>query len=229
MDRLQIREAEIFRVLKRLNEIDFVLIGGYAVNSYALPRFSEDCDIVIRKKDVPNAKRILENEGYTIVEGKTLVPYHGEFSRFEKRVAENIHASIDIMVDKVSDRQTGVSFDADWIFRNSAKRAVIGKTISEKINARIISSDALFVMKFISARTTDIRDIFMMATAVKDSRWVKNEVGLRISFDGQYRKIFEKISSKQFKDNLQGVYGYIDEMIFQKHMELILKLGKTNQ
>ena len=50
MDRMQLRETEIFRVLKRLGEIEFVLIGGYAVNSYALPRFSEDCDIVIRKR-----------------------------------------------------------------------------------------------------------------------------------------------------------------------------------
>ena len=50
MDLLQIREKEIFETLKTISEFNFVLIGGYAVNAYALPRFSVDCDIVLRDK-----------------------------------------------------------------------------------------------------------------------------------------------------------------------------------
>ena len=173
-------------------------------------------------------ERVLKNEGYVAVESNALVPYHGEFSRFEKQVAENIHASVDIMIDKVTDRQTGVSFDANWIFGNSSKRTIIGKTMSEKISARIIGADALFAMKFIRARTTDMRDIFMMATAIKDFGWVRNEIGLRLNFSKQYEKIWEKVSNKQFKDNLQGVYGRIDNRIFQKHLELILKMREPD-
>jgi len=228
MDTLQLRESEIFRILKKIKGVDFVLIGGYAANSYALPRFSVDCDIVLRKKDVQNAKHILESEGYSIVAGGDDAPYYGEFLRSEITIAETMRASVDMLIDKVSDRQSGVSFDADWIFENSERRTIIGKTITERINIRVINADALFVMKFISARTTDIRDIFMMVTSIKDFEWVRNEIGLRLNFEEQYGKIFEKISNKHFKDNLQGVYGYIDEKIFQKHLDMIRKLPEAN-
>ena len=47
MDLLQLREGEIFETLKKIRNFNFVLIGGYAVNCYTLPRFSVDCDIVV--------------------------------------------------------------------------------------------------------------------------------------------------------------------------------------
>ena len=48
---LQLREKEIFETLKKMNNFKFVIIGGYAVNAYTLPRFSVDCDIVIKDKE----------------------------------------------------------------------------------------------------------------------------------------------------------------------------------
>ena len=47
MDPLQLREKEAFDTMSRLSGCNFVLIGGYAVSSYAAPRFSVDCDIVV--------------------------------------------------------------------------------------------------------------------------------------------------------------------------------------
>ena len=47
---LSLREEEIFKTIKELKECDFVIIGGYAVNTYTLPRFSVDCDIVIKNE-----------------------------------------------------------------------------------------------------------------------------------------------------------------------------------
>ena len=48
VDLFQLREKEIFETLKKLKNQKFVLIGGYSVNAYAMPRFSVDCDIVIK-------------------------------------------------------------------------------------------------------------------------------------------------------------------------------------
>src|SRR3990167_4631932 len=48
---LQLREKEIFETLKKMIKFKFVIIGGYAVNAYTLPRFSVDCDIVVKNKD----------------------------------------------------------------------------------------------------------------------------------------------------------------------------------
>ena len=51
-----LREREIFETLKKIKDSEFVLIGGYAVTSYTLPRFSVDCDIVL--KDIDELKKI---------------------------------------------------------------------------------------------------------------------------------------------------------------------------
>ena len=65
MDLLQIREKEIFEVLKKIKKHQFVVIGGYAVNAYTLPRFSVDCDIVVLdKKELEKIEKTLLKEGY---------------------------------------------------------------------------------------------------------------------------------------------------------------------
>ena len=48
---LPLREKEIFETLRRMEKFKFVIIGGYAVNAYTLPRFSVDCDIVVKDKE----------------------------------------------------------------------------------------------------------------------------------------------------------------------------------
>lgn len=224
MEKLQLREAEIFQTLKSLADFEFILIGGYAANSYALPRFSVDCDIVLRKKDLTRVVSLLEKLKYTKSEKGGNISYSGTFVRLEKEISKNITASVDILVDSVFDRQSNVSFDADWIFNNSSKKTIIGKTITERIESRVINADALFVMKFISARTTDIRDIFMIVPKVNDFEWVKNEISRRVDFNVQFEKIFNKITEEKFKDNLQGVYGYLDEKLFDRNKELISNL-----
>lgn len=47
---------------------------------------------------------------------------------------------------------------------------------------------------------------------------------LKNYFGKQFNRIERKITSKQFKDNLQGVFGYIDEKIFEKYKNLFLRL-----
>ena len=58
---LQVREQEIFETLRKLRNCNFVIIGGYAVNAYTLPRFSVDCDLVV-KDDVEKVKKILSGK-----------------------------------------------------------------------------------------------------------------------------------------------------------------------
>src|SRR4030042_1469229 len=132
---LQLREKEIFETLKRIKKFKFVILGGYAVNAYTLPRFS-----------------------------------------------------------------------ADWVFDNSEIRTLRGKTITEELKLKIIDLDALFVLKFVSCRLTDIRDIFMLAPNIKNKEWVKEEILKKYDFNNLFLKVKEKIISKQFKDSLQGVY-----------------------
>jgi hypothetical protein len=226
---LQLREKEIFETLRKIERFNFVIIGGYAVNAYALPRFSVDCDIVVKdKKELEEIEDVLVSLAYKKEANKSQADYYGDFLRFEKDIGNGFKVSMDILIKEVLDRQTNVSFSADWIFDNSGIIALRGKTITEELKLRIINQDALFVLKFISSRSTDIRDIFMLAPNIKNKEWIKEEISKRYDFDKLFLKVREKIISKQFKDGLQGIYGFIDEPVFEKHRKAILDLGKIS-
>lgn len=226
-DLLQVRESEIFKTLKELNGRKFVVIGGYAVNAYAPPRFSVDCDIVIKdKNEIGKVEDKLLDIGYRKAKHPAEFQYSGNFQRHEKDIEKNFSVSIDILIGKVTDRDTGAIFNADWIFENSNIMKLNGKTIIEKLDVRIISHRALMAMKIVSCRPTDIRDVFMMAQKDEDSEWIRHEVGLRTPFDARILKIIDKVSSKQFKDGLSGVYGRFDIETFERHKKALDWLAK---
>ena len=224
-DILSLREEEIFKTLKELKSCDFVIIGGYAVNAYALPRFSVDCDIVIKDEDeLIKIERILLKIGYKKERLPEEVQYSGSFSRYEKRLENDFIVSIDILIKSVIDRMTMAVFSAEWIFQNSEISVLKGKTINEELKLRIINIDALIVMKTISCRSTDIRDVFMMLPNARDNDWIRSEVSSRYDFNERISRIIEKVNSKQFKDGISGVYGRFDQKIFDKHKKAVLSL-----
>lgn len=222
-DLFSLREQEIFQTLKALAGCNFVVIGGYAVNAYALPRFSVDCDIVV--KDNVELKKIgkaLLKIGYKKEEPGIEPQYGGSFIRYGKNLGNNFAVSIDVLAGNVIDRMTGVRFEVEWIFKNSKTRLLKGKTISEEHKLRIIDIDALLVMKIISCRSTDIRDVFMMLPNAENKEWVKSEITHRHNLKDRIEKIIEKINSGQFKDGLSGVYGYFDQKVFEKHKKAVM-------
>lgn len=226
MDLLQLREKEIFKTLKEIRQCTFVIIGGYAVNAYVLPRFSVDCDIVIKdRKELENIQEILVKTGYYKVKNASGVSYDGKFERYQKEIRQNFKVSMDILIGEVSDRETKSIFSADWVFDNAIIRTLRGKTISEELKVRIVNPDALFVMKLSSCRTTDIRDIFLLIDLVKDKEWITKEVSGRYDVKKRLAKALKEITSKQFKDGLQGVFGFIDNNIFEKHKKMMLELN----
>lgn len=224
MNLFSIREQEIFDTLKQLKECDFVVIGGYAVNAYTLPRFSVDCDIVVYKEELYSIEKILVKFGYKKMDEWNDNQYSGKFARFEKNLGNGIMVSVDVLIEEVTDRMTKAKFECEWIFRHSGKRALQGKTISEKLELNIINIDALLVMKIISCRATDIRDVFMMLPNAENIAWIKAEVSSRYNFNDRVLKIMEKATSKQFKDGLSGVYGYFEDNVFEKHKKAVLSL-----
>lgn len=135
MEMLQLREKEIFNTLQKIKRFEFVVIGGYAVNAYTLPRFSVDCDIVVKDKiDLKKIEEQLKDIDYHKEESSKLsTPYLGEFVRYMKEIKKNIKVSMDILIGNVLDRQTNATFSADWVFQNSKKRLLQGKTISEEL------------------------------------------------------------------------------------------------
>jgi hypothetical protein len=229
MEPLQIREMEIFETLKSLSTFKFVVIGGYAVNAYTLPRFSVDCDIVIENgSELNEIEKTLLKIGYDKkdVEKSTA---QTNFVRHEKVIDRHFGVSIDVLIGEVLDRQTGVSIPAEWIFKNSEMKALKGKTITDKLEVRIINVDALFVMKMISCRQTDIRDIFMMSPIIKNKGWIKTEISSRYDFNNRFKRVKSIINSKEFRNGLQGVYGLIDNKTFERNISSIESLGSQSE
>ncbi len=226
MELLQLREKEIFETLKKIHGREFVVIGGYAVNAYTLPRFSVDCDIVIKDHaELEKIEKSLKEMGYHKAKSTSDIPYHGKFERYEKDITKNFGVSMDILIGEVLDRKTGAKFSADWVFEKSKLINLKGKTINEELKLRIINPEALFALKLISCRSTDIRDMFLLVGSIKDKKWIKKEVSERYDFKERLSRVIEEINSQQFKDGLQGVFGIIDEKIFEKNKKAIAKLG----
>lgn len=223
------REKEIFDTLRELHGLDLVLIGGYAVNAYTLPRFSVDCDIVIKdKKELGKIESILKKLGYKKeTHAKVDLPYHKNFVRYEKEIGKNFRVSLDILIKEVLDRRTKASFSADWIFSHSSKKRTRGKTILENLEIRVANPYALVAMKWVSCRINDIRDIFMLMPEVKDRENLRKEISQRTNFKEAFNRIKEQITSEKFRNSLQGVYGYLHTKIFEKHQKSVLEFGES--
>jgi len=58
------REREILRILDKLKNTDFILVGGYAVSSLTIHRLSVDCDLVVSKSLDKIRRAIRYNSGF---------------------------------------------------------------------------------------------------------------------------------------------------------------------
>lgn len=215
---LELREREVLSTLEKIKNFNFVLIGGYAVNSYTQPRFSVDCDIVVRnKEEADKIGDFLAKEGYNKKEDSFNLPYSADFKCFVKQI-NDIKVAFDLLINGVLDRRTNARFSADWIFENSEEREVIGKSIPIRFNARVASQEALMVMKIAAARKSDLRDVFMLAGSKIDwdfvNKWLKE-------FNLKAERLIDYISKEDFRDSLQGVFGKVDDQLFEKWVNIL--------
>lgn len=221
-DKFAAREKEVFSALEALvqSKCEFSVVGGYAVNAYALPRFSVDCDIVASEDGARKIGQELLACGFHRVPALKHTAY-SNFVRLEKELVPGIIAAFDIFYEKVHDRQSGATFSAKWVLDHSSLVSLPAKTFAGQQKVRVIDADALFVMKFCCARATDIRDIFMMCDKVRGWEWVKAEIASRVDLASQHRKIMRKVSGSEFRKDLGGVYGYVEPVAFEKRLKIL--------
>lgn len=218
------REKSIFGLLKEAikEKLDFVVIGGYAINAYTLPRFSVDCDVVVRKKEeMEKFRKFLEKRGFSNRSKVVAVAYKGEFVSM---ASKEPLATFDILSGSVEDRLSGTVFPADFIFKYSSKRDIFGKGSPSKVEARVVDPEMLFIMKAVCGRSSDIRDVFMLASIKLDRKKLSD---ISSKFPLQYdctKKILETAGSKSFRDSLQGVYGKLPEPQFEATLKKLRSL-----
>lgn len=220
------RERKVLNELKRIPKESVILIGAYAVNSYVPPRFSIDCDLFVCGK-LRRVKKVLREDGFEETwSGKNITPYKGESYRFERK---NEMISFDLLVKEIMDRNTGVSISSSLVEKYSKERFTIGRASPIKIKMKIVDPEILFVMKFISCRKQDVRDLFMLSNLKLNNKLICEIIGEKcpddvIKKNAEY--ISRMIKDKRFRDSLQGVFGAIPNETFNfcsENLNQILK------
>ena len=207
------REKECFDFLKLLHkEMDYVVIGGYAVSSYGFPRFSVDLDIVISKNEESKYQKLIIDIGFVLGIEKVDLNYSGKFKRYDKGLL-----CIDLLINSVQSRQTGYSYPFSYIFKNSEIREVSGWDPSLRAKIRVPDKEMLITLKIHSMRMADKRDIIMLcfekSDADKISNHLKNSPKDKISKN--IDELFMDMKKRSFKDSLKGVYS-INDNIFNR-------------
>ena len=205
------REAIILEVLRELPK-DVVLIGGYAVNAYVPPRFSIDCDVFVFD-EIGEIRRILLEKGFEEAE-KGDVPY-GKYFRF---VRKSDKVSFDLLLNSVFDRETGVVFEGSFFKQYSRERFTVGRASPVRLKLRIADPELLFVMKFVSARRQDVRDIFLLSGTELKWDLVKEIVKKKCSvelIERMVKSIREKVTGAGYRDSLHGAFGKIPDKTFE--------------
>ncbi len=210
---LDAREELVLRTLEKLPKDSIILIGGYAVNVYVPPRFSIDCDIVVLGS-LKSIESLLKRNGFKKVEEGDVS--HGGYVRY---AVEGDNVSFDLLPDLVVDRDTKIAFEGDLFKKYSAQRTTVGRVVPIRITMRIADPELLFAMKFVSARKQDIRDMFMLAG--ENLNWKLVDALISNKCSGELTKkrvesITTSVNSKHYRDSLQGPYGKIPDMRFDK-------------
>lgn len=206
LERFVQRENRIFDMLAAFlkAELDFVLIGGYAVSAYK-HRFSVDADLVLKDVDLPLFEALLKKNGFTKAVIKELDhPYAPVFVRYEFK--DELPVSIDLLVNGVAVRQTNASFSFDTINKDAKPRKIIGT--EREIIATVSSREMLIALKLHAGRLTDFRDIVALCkdidTTVVEALIQRGDMKVV----RQHAKVLlELIEKRSFIDSFKGIFA----------------------
>jgi len=82
-------------------------------------------------------------------------------------------------------------------------------------------------MKFLSGRKQDIRDIFMLSNLDLDKDLILENLNELLSdkiIEKRVKSIKSKIKSQDFRNALQGVYGYLPDNTFDNCRDNLLEI-----
>ncbi len=203
------RENEIIRALRKLREaeLDFIVVGGYAVSGLARHRFSVNCDIVVQRKDLEKLGAALEEAGFTkhIERAGFDEVYGAEFISYKKDV-EKLPVMFDLFVGALVCRATQAAWGFDYIKEHSPIATISGMEAS--VRCRVPVKELLIASKIHSARRADIRDIVLLREDADLAKVLKHlKRGGMEALRGQIGKIAEALDDPKLEDSLKSVFA----------------------
>ena len=222
IDLMKRREEEILNSLISLSEgtkgfldPELIMIGGYALRAFIpFSRFTRDCDFALMKRNDWGIDRIKEilPEGFLVEEEQKL--NNCGFLRCIKFVKHNearVKVSMDFMEGEIRGREAKEIIKIDEAMIKN--RAFVSIPIAGKpIKLPVPSYVDYFVMKIVSARASDIRDIASLVC----ENGVPENLSERIKQILPYPEIFSiklkeritpEIGRRTFLDSWRGVFG----------------------
>ena len=214
------RENTIFEILQSFldNNLDFILIGGYAVSAFK-HRFSVDADIIIKKEDLKKFENILKNKKFTKTKSKDLDNlYSTKFERFEKK--KELNVSVDLLIGGMGIRQTDSSISFETIDKDSSYKSIKG--MEKEVKVKIPSKELLIAIKLQAGRLTDFRDIAALSKDIdvkKIKEFLKNTD--KKILKNHMLNLLSTVNKNEFLDSFKGIFM---EKKFDVDLETIKKL-----
>ena len=169
---MNLREEEIFRMVKLISKKSenftkpkIILIGGYALRAYTpYSRYTRDCDFVIRKQDgwhLDEIKKWLQKEINVEIFEKRDTYGFARFINPFKIGKKSAKIALDFMEGEVRGRTDKAVILLDEKFVNDCREIeiLIG---TNKITVFVPSYEDYLILKIVSARQSDIRDIALL-------------------------------------------------------------------
>ena len=214
---MNLREEEIGRIIEQLSKQTngfenpkMVLIGGYALRAFSsLSRYTRDCGFALKKPDgwnLDKIRKLLPNDLSTETFEKR--DSYG-FLRSVKLLNAGAKISIDFMEGEVRGRTGEQVFFVTEKFLQKAKKVKI--IIAERtIEMYVPDYTDYLILKFMSARPSDIRDIATLVwkngipSNLKEA--AKKTLAHPEIIEKNQKLIQRDISDKRFLDSWKGTF-----------------------
>ena len=221
------RENEILRTIGRMieAELDFIIVGGYAVSALARHRYSVDCDVVITKEQLEKFEDLLKKEGFAkdIEKSGFDKEYAGEFASYKKKI-QNLPLTIDLLINSLVCRNTGAAWSFNYIKKYSIEENITG--LETFVRCKTSEKELLIAFKIHSARKTDVRDIVMLRENLDFHKVLLHlRRGDIETLKLQMKKIINTLEDRNLVDSLKGVF--ILTVDVERQIETTKKLIKN--
>lgn len=229
----QVREEEIFRLISRLAEHsnDFhapslVLIGGYALKAFIpFSRSTRDCDFALTKTDdwLDRIRDWLPDLSLASLEKKADYGFMRCIKLIKAQI--EVRVSLDFMEGKVIGREKEEVVNLDKRFEKESQRLEI-EIANKKIEVMVPSYRDYFIMKAVSGRRSDVRDIAALVWKKGILNGIQERIKEMLPFPEIFKRKIEEIfipeiSDKRFVYSLRGTF--LTEKFSEQDKKQVLK------
>jgi hypothetical protein len=194
-----------------------IVIGGYALRAHIqFSRFSRDCDFALPKRSRFAIDRIAQWFPDLSIETKEKFDGYGflriikMFPSGMRRPSEKIKVSLDFMEGEVRGRKgDSVLIDDEFVENSIAALIPVG---SSSIPVRVPSYEDYFILKLMSSRPSDIRDIAALVATkgTPDNDRLHKRIAATVNKPEQLVEntalVLKDLSDARFVDSWRGTF-----------------------